>query len=156
MKCVLNARSSALLALISLVVFAITSQAFTGTTRIDGFRRGYKTPLSRVGSIATSNDSSSTNLMARKDVSNAERGSDKVNNLMGLDRGKYLWVIVIALNIWFFSVPTEFRRTRICNEADSAAYPTRCMTSEQFTKGISDYYKNGGGIKFDFSIAGKE
>lgn len=86
----------------------------------------------------------STELRARKnDISSEERGSDNVNSLIGIDRGMYLWGIVIALNIWFFSIPVEFRRTRICNEADTIAYPTRCMTSEQFRTGIADYYKNG-------------
>lgn len=85
----------------------------------------------------------STTLYVKKELSNAERGSDNVNNLIGIDRGLYLFAIVMAINVWFFSVPVEFRRTRICNEEDSAAYPTKCMTGKQFRTGVSDYYKNG-------------
>jgi len=85
-----------------------------------------------------------TELQARnKDVSSEDRGSDKVNSIIGIDRGLYLFAIVMAINVWFFSIPVEFRRTRICNEADTRDNPKLCMTSKQFTTGISDYYKNG-------------
>mmetsp|Transcript_16469 Transcript_16469/g.28709 ORF Transcript_16469/g.28709 Transcript_16469/m.28709 type:complete len:179 (-) Transcript_16469:399-935(-) len=80
----------------------------------------------------------------------------KVDEALGIERGLVLLAIALLINIWFFTIPTEFRRTRICNEFDSAAYPELCMTAEQFKTGISDYYKNGGGIKFDFSIQGRE
>lgn len=92
----------------------------------------------------------------RKDTTNAERGSDEVNALMGLDRGKYLLALVFAVCVWFFTVPVEFRRTKICTEVQTRDFPDVCMTSAQFTSGIADYYKNGGGIKFDFSVEGRD
>jgi len=145
-----------------LSVLVSTSEAFTATSAVNNLACGSKMPIirsslsSRYASIFIES-SSTTELQARKkDLSSDERGSDKVNSIIGIDRGVYLWAIVIAINIWFFSIPVEFRRTRFCNEADSRDYPDRCMTSKQFTTGISEYYKNGGGIKFDFSIAGKE
>jgi len=82
-------------------------------------------------------------LERKKDISSNERGSGEVNKLIGIDRGYILFVPVILVCVWSFTVPVEFRRARICNEEDSRKYPTKCMTSDQFKRGISDYYKNG-------------
>uniref|UniRef100_A0A7S4A9X0 Uncharacterized protein n=1 Tax=Pseudo-nitzschia australis TaxID=44445 RepID=A0A7S4A9X0_9STRA len=149
MICFFNNRFLASVGLLSLVVLVNTSQAFIGISQIDGHNVKSKTPtvglspLSRVVYDTSISVEFLTKMQAKKDISNSERGSENVNNLMGLDRAKYIWPIVIAINIWFFSIPVEYRRTRFCNEADSAAYPERCMTSKQFTEGISNYYKNG-------------
>jgi hypothetical protein len=121
----------------------------------------------------------------RTDIVNDEA---KVNDALGLGRGAVLLTIAVLINIWFFTIPTEFRRTRLCNEFDTQAYPELCMTPKMFVNGISEYYKNGGlstlkivgpcvytcrfaypvssstscllytggGIKFDFSIEGRE
>lgn len=151
-----------LAALFVLSALVDTSQAFTATTSPIDSRCGSKmlitrlSPSSRIA-YASTEVKPFTELQARNnDVSSEERGSDKVNNMIGIDRGLYIGAIVLAICVWFFSIPVEFRRTRICNEADSRDYPKLCMTPKQFTTGISDYYKNGGGIKFDFSIEGKE
>lgn len=162
MKLSFNIHFIRLVLMLALSALANTSEAFTATSAINTRACGSKMPV--VGSSISSRSSSgsiesrfSTELQDRKnDVSSEERGSDEVNTLIGIDRGLYLWAIVIAINIWFFSIPVEFRRTRFCNEADSAAYPDRCMTTKQFTSGIAKYYRNGGGIKFDFSVEGKE
>jgi hypothetical protein len=69
----------------------------------------------------------------------------------GLEEGKAIFAIALVIAVWFFSIPTEFRRARLCSEADSAIYE-QCLTPSQFATGVSEYYKNGGGIKFDFSI----
>lgn len=76
----------------------------------------------------------------RTDVVNDE---SKVNSALGLGRGAVLLTIAILINIWFFSIPTEFRRTRLCNEFDTQAYPELCMTPKMFVDGIADYYKSG-------------
>lgn len=68
---------------------------------------------------------------------------ERVNRALGLGRGAVLLAIVLLINVWFFSIPTEFRRTRLCNEFDTQAYPELCMTPKMFVNGISDYYKNG-------------
>mmetsp|Transcript_17376 Transcript_17376/g.35700 ORF Transcript_17376/g.35700 Transcript_17376/m.35700 type:complete len:161 (-) Transcript_17376:236-718(-) len=155
-----NIYAIAFMIMISLSGLMSGSEAFT--TPIDSHTRGSKMPITGSSSLSRSpfgsvEAVSPTQLLARKkDLSSQERGSDKVNSLIGIDRGLYLWAIVIAINIWFFSIPVEFRRTRICSEADTRDFPTRCMTSQQFTSGIAEYYRNGGGIKFDFSIEGKE
>ena len=149
MKCSFSIRIIAGVLMLALSTSVNTSEAFTTTSAIHGRVCGSEMPI--VGSSLSSlsicgsvESRSSTELQAkRKDISSDERGSDNVNTLIGIDRGVYLWAIVIAINIWFFSIPVEFRRTRICNEADSRDYPTKCMTSKQFTTGISEYYKNG-------------
>jgi len=146
--------------MLALIALVNTSEAFTATSAATSRVSVLDIPINEFSPSSPSPDTRSgfsTELQARKnDLSSEERGSDNVNSLIGIDRGMYLWAIVIALNLWFFSIPVEFRRTRICSEADTIAYPTKCMTSEQFRTGIADYYKNGGGIKFDFSIEGKE
>ena len=75
----------------------------------------------------------------------------------GLGRGKILLAIVMLANIWAFTIPPEFRRARLCNEEDVKLYPERnCTTFKAWRKGVAEYYANGGGINFDFSVEGKE
>eukprot|EP01082_Thalassiosira_pseudonana_P014445 g12993.t1 g12993 contig7:630237-630698(+) len=71
--------------------------------------------------------------------------------------GSFLLAGVLLINVWIFSIPTEFRRARMCNPNDVAIYAEsrNCMTQQEWAGGIADYYANGGGIKFDFSIEGK-
>jgi hypothetical protein len=76
---------------------------------------------------------------------------DRVKKMGGMDKGTYIFVFVFAVCIWVFSIPTEFRRARFCSEEQSAQYP-QCKTFGQWTSGVADYYKGGGGVKFDFSI----
>lgn len=154
-----------LVAMLALTTVLHTSEAFTASSAVTKNIRvfGAEQPPSASRSPSTRTDNfvgvsmSPTELRARKkDLTNAERGNDKVNSIIGIDRGLYLWAIVLAVNVWFFSIPVEFRRTRICNEADTAQFPDRCMTANQFKSGIRDYYANGGGIKWDFSIEGRD
>jgi len=63
----------------------------------------------------------------------------------------------MILNVWFFTIPPEFRRARFCSEEQVAANPdSHCTTGKDWREGIGQYYANGGGIKFDFSVEGKE
>jgi len=92
-----------------------------------------------------------------KEFDNENKKSEYVNSVVGIDRGTYLLLIpAIIINLWFFTIPTEFRRSRLCSAEETANFPTKCMTTEQFKTRISDYYKNGGDIQWDFSIEGKE
>jgi hypothetical protein len=76
---------------------------------------------------------------------------------LGIKRGAYLMVLILALNVWIFSIPTEFRRTRFCTEEQVLLFPdSKCKTFGQWKSQIVDYYGNGGGVKFDFSIEDKE
>jgi hypothetical protein len=75
----------------------------------------------------------------------------------GLGRGKILLIIALIANVWAFSIPVEFRRARLCTEEDVKLYPEKhCMTFGAWRTGVAEYYANGGGVKFDFSIEGKE
>ena len=66
-------------------------------------------------------------------------------------------VLAMFVNVWMFSVPTEFRRAKMCSEEQVLLYPdSNCMTFKSWKEGIAEYYANGGGVKFDFSIEGKE
>ncbi|KAL3788590.1 hypothetical protein HJC23_005249 [Cyclotella cryptica] len=74
----------------------------------------------------------------------------------GSTTGAFLMAFVLLINVWIFSIPTEFRRARICKEEDVVMYPNKnCITAAEWTKGVGDYYRNGGGIQFDFSIEGR-
>jgi len=80
-------------------------------------------------------------------------GSNPDVDTDGTDAGKYLLIIVLLVNVWAFSIPVEFRRARFCTEEDVRLYPDRhCTTFETWKTGIFDYYANGGGVHFDFSV----
>jgi hypothetical protein len=71
------------------------------------------------------------------------------------DRGPILLVLSLVLVIWLFSIPPEFRRARICTLpvcVENRAACNDCKTTTELREGIVEYYRNGGGIQFDFSI----
>lgn len=71
----------------------------------------------------------------------------------GLRRGLALFPIVVLFTVWLFSIPPDFRRARICTEQQVIDNPdSRCITTTNWVGGVQDYYRNGGGLKFDFSI----
>ena len=71
----------------------------------------------------------------------------------GLKRGLVLFPLVTLIAIWLFSIPPEYRRARICSEQQVIDYPnSKCITIGNWVKGVSDYYRNGGGVEFDFTI----
>ena len=71
----------------------------------------------------------------------------------GLQRGLLIFPLVLLVNVWMFSIPVEYRRARICSEEQVRENPdSKCMTTETWRRGVADYYANGGGIKFDFSV----
>jgi hypothetical protein len=72
----------------------------------------------------------------------------------GSDRGSVLLVISWAICIWLFSIPTEFRRAVICppSTREQQVKVSNCVTWDEWTSGISAYYRNGGGIQFDFPL----
>ena len=62
----------------------------------------------------------------------------------------------MLVSVWLFSIPVEFRRARFCTEEDVRLYPEKnCITFNSWREGIAEYYANGGGVKFDFSIEEK-
>ena len=75
----------------------------------------------------------------------------------GTGRGAILLGVVLAACVWIFSIPPEYRRAYLCGSErcvqDRQAYLCNdCMTPEEWRSGIIEYYKNGGGVKFDFSV----
>lgn len=83
----------------------------------------------------------------------AEPPQRDVNEIIGIQRGLYLMGIVFFINVWIFSIPPEFRRAKICSEEQVRLFPdSGCVTADKWVDGIKEYYANGGGINFDFSI----
>lgn len=71
----------------------------------------------------------------------------------GLKRGLVLFPLVVLIATWLFTIPPEFRRARICSEQQVIDNPgSKCITAGNWVKGVKEYYSNGGGIKFDFTI----
>jgi hypothetical protein len=71
----------------------------------------------------------------------------------GTDVAPYLLAFSCAIAVWLFTIPVEFRRTKLCSEEETVQYPTLCTTPAKWSRDIQDYYANGGGVKFDFSVA---
>jgi hypothetical protein len=73
----------------------------------------------------------------------------------GTGRGLVIQGIVLALCIWIFSIPPEFRRAHICPDSclENREMCYDCVSAEEWRTGISEYYKNGGGIQFNFEVA---
>ena len=74
-------------------------------------------------------------------------------DLDGLKNAPYILAFVFALSVWSFSIPPDFRRARFCSEQQVIDNPgSRCTTFEDWRDGIVAYYRNGGGVQFDFSV----
>ena len=70
-------------------------------------------------------------------------------------RGPIILTITLLFLAWLFSIPPEFRRAHICSVERCVANRAACndcQTIDEIKNGIIEYYKNGGGIQFDFSI----
>ena len=65
----------------------------------------------------------------------------------GEETGYYMLAVALGVSLWFFTIPPEFRRANVC----SAEYEG-CISPEQWVQDVGDYYRNGGGIQWDFSI----
>lgn len=73
-------------------------------------------------------------------------------------RGAYLLSLALLLCVWSFSIPVELRRdhwcfTSQCASNRSACYD--CITFGEWFEKVRDYYANGGGIRFDFTVEEK-
>lgn len=66
--------------------------------------------------------------------------------------GILLLSFALLVNVWFFTIPPNFRRARWCSAEETAANPEICMTASQFSHDIVEYYRNGGGVQWDFSV----
>ena len=81
----------------------------------------------------------------------------KMSKIDGSEGGTYFLAAVLLVNVWLFSIPTEFRRAHLYPEGNAGIYSDpKGMTAKDWASGVAQYYANGGGIKFDFSIEGRE
>lgn len=139
----------ALVLIISVLHF---SAAFLSPCRRAPLRTTIKwTPLSS-GNMALSRPVADRIVrMSQEDDNDRVARSDRIGGT-GTE-GKTLLILGFLLSAWFFTVPPEFRRTRICSESETKQFPEVCMTTDQFANKVAEYYKNGGGIQWDFSVA---
>jgi hypothetical protein len=98
--------------------------------------------------------SSAHHLNARTAVSTTRLYEGKKrSSIDGVDVAPGILAFAVLLSVWQFTIPPNFRRTRFCaTAADVAERVNNCVTTEEYTTGIANYYKGGGGIKWDFSI----
>ena len=78
-------------------------------------------------------------------------------DLDGTGRGSYLLTLVMLYVVWSFSIPVEFRRAHwcfstTCEHNRSIPLCHNCVTVGEWTGAIVEYYRNGGGIQWDFSV----
>ena len=123
------------------LLLSLEAQAFVVNTRPSMAKNAFP-------SVATPSTfpQSSTSLQERKYYAS-------VDGVEG--RGQIIFGVVLLFNIWMFSIPPYFRRVEFCTTPEceqNRAACNDCVTFSEWTAGISDYYKNGGGIHFDFSI----
>merc|ERR1719223_185992 len=72
-------------------------------------------------------------------------------------RGNVLFAFVLLVCIWSFSIPPELRREHFCfsercRSDNTANLCYDCITFSEWRGKVADYYKGGGGVKFDFSV----
>mmetsp|Transcript_6577 Transcript_6577/g.9508 ORF Transcript_6577/g.9508 Transcript_6577/m.9508 type:complete len:175 (+) Transcript_6577:49-573(+) len=100
-------------------------------------------------SSAVYESKSSTSIFAGKrgDESNFTSSSER--------RGNYIFGFALVLIIWSFSIDPKLRREHICPTNNCVENRERCydcITLKEWVGEVSDYYNNGGGISFDFSV----
>jgi len=102
-------------------------------------------------SIAVANTSRQSVLEINTATSNTRLFYEKGGgggSIDGTDVGIYIQIFVLMVCIWLFTMPPNFRRAHICAPQDDDG----CVSFQQWTEGVADYYKGGGGIEWDFSI----
>ena len=95
------------------------------------------------------------NQLLTKAVGTTTLNSSKNKDIEGTGRGTPILLFVLLVNLWMFSIPVHFRREVLCAVpacVENRAACNDCVTIEEWKTGITDYYRNGGGINFDFSI----
>jgi hypothetical protein len=96
-----------------------------------------------------------TSLSSRQVALTVQQMASKGKYDFGSGRGKIIQVIVLAVCVWSFSIPPEFRRARFCTTSgcvENRASCNDCVTFSEWKIKVVDYYKGGGGVNFDFSI----
>lgn len=149
----------ALLVLLSVWVHSIDQVAAFSLLKISATARTTTRNTGNIKIVKPSQGSSAT-LSSTTQLLEKSSSNDSNKELSyddGSGRGKFLLGFVLLVTIWFFSIPKEFRRTHLCFSDRCAANPTfelchNCVTFGQLTHDIADYYKNGGGIEWNFEV----
>jgi hypothetical protein len=106
--------------------------------------------------IVTARNSDNRSLFARSQRVLSMLQATKNSDIDGTGaRGPIILSLALLVVIWLFSIPPEFRRARICTLpvcVENRALCNDCQTITELREGIVGYYRNGGGIQFDFSI----
>ncbi|CAJ1935218.1 unnamed protein product [Cylindrotheca closterium] len=142
------------LAVICLSTPALTS-AFVPVSSSRTTAVAYYAPSSRITATTDKKKLQTTApFVATKTTQLHERKYQGTND--GTGRGIILQVIVFGITAWLFTIPPEFRRAYLCPAdtfcQEEGSCTRECVTPDEWVSGIKDYYKNGGGIKWDFSI----
>jgi hypothetical protein len=96
------------------------------------------------------------NMTALQMAAGDDESYDK-RKIDGSNGGTYFMALVLLVNVWLFTIPTEFRRAHLYPEGNAGLYSDpKGITAKDWAAGVAQYYANGGGIKFDFSIEGNE
>lgn len=148
-----SASAAILLLLVALLVGCVSSFTTTTPSKAAVFRREL---VSNPQPWKELIGNSSSMRMPAIDTTKALQmsgGSNPDVDTDGTDAGKYLLFLVMLVNIWAFSIPVEFRRARFCTEEEVRLNPdSHCITFDNWKSGIIDYYANGGGVQFDFTV----
>ena len=85
-----------------------------------------------------------------------QKTQSDLDDLQGQKPGLVILTMVMAFTIWGFTIPPEIRRAHVCTDDRCLADRSRCYdckTIGELSQQVKDYYDNGGGIKWDFSVA---
>jgi hypothetical protein len=76
-------------------------------------------------------------------------------NIDGAAQGQVILGVALLVCVWFFTVPPSFRRAKICISDTSQVCVEKscnCVLFQDWSNNVVEYYKNGGGIQWDFSV----
>mmetsp|Transcript_8648 Transcript_8648/g.13451 ORF Transcript_8648/g.13451 Transcript_8648/m.13451 type:complete len:155 (-) Transcript_8648:1400-1864(-) len=111
---------------------------------------------SRISRSVTISTTSSNHDRALKMAADDEERT-KSSKIDGSAGGTYFLAAVLLANVWLFTIPTEFRRAHLYPEGNAGLYSDpKGITAKDWAAGVAQYYGNGGGVKFDFSVEGRE
>lgn len=80
-----------------------------------------------------------------------------------VDDGRQVGFVLLAVSLviatWLFTIPPSFRRAYLCPSdyfSEVIVVPEseqrECIPLQQWFANVGDYYRNGGGVQWDFSI----
>jgi hypothetical protein len=82
-----------------------------------------------------------------------EKRADHVDGINaavdGSGRGLLLMALSLMACVWIFSIPPEYRRAHICSTSVERG---DCIPLNVWVNDVKTYYRNGGGVHFDFTI----